>query len=65
VVFLKNQVKVFRAMAKLSQEELAVKAGVSRQTISLIEREKIVPNLGLAFKIAKVLDAKIEEIFFP
>lgn len=52
-------------MSKLSQEELAVKAGVSRQTISLIEREKIIPNLALAFKIAKVLDAKIEEIFFP
>lgn len=62
---MKNQVKVFRVMAKLSQEDLAAKAGVSRQTISLIEREKIAPNLKLAFKLSKILDAKIEEIFSP
>ena len=52
---MKNQVKVFRAMANISQEDLALKAGISRQTVSLIERNKISPNIELAFKLAKVL----------
>jgi putative transcriptional regulator len=53
-----------RAEHRLSQEDLAKKLDVSRQTINAIEREKYDPSLPLALKIAKVFNKKVEEIFF-
>ena len=47
----------------MTQEDLAEKAKVTRQTIIAIEKGKYVPSLELAFKICKVFDKKIEEIF--
>jgi len=60
---LKNKLKVFRAMHNLTQEQLAEKIGVSRQTVIAIESDKYLPSLGLAFKIAHLFEVKIEEIF--
>jgi putative transcriptional regulator len=62
-VAMKNNLKVFRAMHELTQEQLAEKLGVSRQTVNAIESNKYLPSLGLAFKIANLFKAKIEEIF--
>ena len=60
---MKNRIKVYRAIHGLTQEELAKKVGVTRQTIIAIEAGKYSPSLELAFKIARALNAKIEDVF--
>ncbi|MBA2850916.1 putative transcriptional regulator [Methanococcus maripaludis] len=60
---MKNKIKVFRAMHNLTQENLAKKLNVTRQTIIAIEKEKYDPSLELAFKIAELFEAKIEDVF--
>jgi len=60
---MKNQLKVFRAMHDLTQETLAEKLHVTRQTVLAIEKGKYDPSLGLAFKIAETFDVKIEDVF--
>lgn len=58
-----NKIKVYRAMKNFTQEELANKVGVARQTILAIENNKYVPSLLLAFKIASELGTNLEEVF--
>lgn len=60
---MKNKLRVYRAMKELTQEQLADKIGVTRQTVIAIESDKYLPSLGLAFKIAKLFKVKIEDIF--
>jgi putative transcriptional regulator len=60
---MKNKIKVFRAMHDMTQEDLAQKTGVTRQTILAIEKGKYVPSLDLAFRIARHFDVNIEEVF--
>ena len=60
---LKNRLKVARAEKGLSQGDLAKLVGVSRQTISLIERGDYNPSVTLALKIAKILNATVEDLF--
>lgn len=60
---INNQVKVFRAKYNLTQEELAAKLKVSRQTVNAIETGKYLPSLPLALKIAKVFKVTIEDVF--
>jgi putative transcriptional regulator len=48
---------------QMTQEQLADKAGVTRQTIIAIEGGRYQPSLGLAFKIAKIFGVKLEEVF--
>ena len=60
---MKNKLKVYRAMHDLTQEALADKLRVTRQTILAIEKEKYDPSLELAFKIAELFEVKIEDIF--
>jgi putative transcriptional regulator len=60
---LKNLIKLERARINLTQAELADKVQVSRQTIHSIEIGKYVPSSVLAFKIATVLNKKVDEIF--
>ena len=60
---MKNKLKVFRAVHELTQEQLADQVGVTRQTIVAIEKNKYLPSLGLAFKIARLFNVKIEDIF--
>jgi putative transcriptional regulator len=63
---MKNRVRVYQAMYTLTQEELAHHLGVTRQTIFSIEKEQYDPSLELAFKIAQLFGAKIEDMFiFP
>ena len=59
-----NNIRVLRAMKKLTQEKLARALGVTRQTIIAIENEKYNPSLELAFKIAKYFETTIEKVFF-
>ena len=60
---MKNKLKVYRAMHDLTQEALADKLRVTRQTILAIEKEKYDPSLELAFKIAELFKVKIEDVF--
>lgn len=60
---MKNNLRVERAIKDITQEELAIKIGVSRQTINSIESGKYVPSTLLALKIARVLGKAVEEIF--
>ena len=60
---MRNNIRVLRAMRKVTQEELASALGVTRQTIIAIENEKYNPSLELAFKIAKYFETSIEETF--
>jgi len=60
---MKNNIKVQRAIANLTQAELAEKIGVSRQTINAMELGKYVPSTVLALKIAKVFGKTVNEIF--
>ena len=62
---MKNRLRVLRAEHNLSQADLAAKLGVSRQTINAIETEKYEPSLTLAFKVAKLFEKPIEQIFTP
>jgi putative transcriptional regulator len=62
---MKNLLKDLRAERDWSQADLAEKLGVSRQTVNAIETEKYDPSLPLAFKIAKLFEKRIEEIFSP
>jgi putative transcriptional regulator len=48
---------------EITQQELAEKTGVTRQTIVAIENEKYFPSLELAFRIARVFDTPLEEVF--
>ena len=60
---MKNRLKVYRAMYDLTQETLAQKLGITRQTVLSIEKEKYDPSLELAFKIANLFHVTIEDIF--
>ena len=60
---MKNNIKVERAIKNLTQEELANKVSVSRQTINAMEANKYVPSKVLALKIAKVFNKSVGEIF--
>lgn len=60
---LKNKLKIFRNEKKMNQEELGRLVGVSRQTISLIERGDYNPSITVCLKLAKVLEKNVEEIF--
>jgi putative transcriptional regulator len=60
---MKNKLKVFRAMHDLTQEDLAEKLGVTRQTINAIEKQRYNPSLELAFKLANFFGVTIEELF--
>lgn len=62
---MKNKIRELREIHGLSQEELARKLEVSRQTVNAIENDKYDPMLPLAFRIARVFGQSIEEIFLP
>ena len=60
---MKNNIKVERAIHNLTQEELANRISVSRQTINAMEANKYVPSTVLALKIARVFQKPVEQIF--
>ncbi len=61
---MKNNIKVERAILNLTQEDLANRIAVSRQTINAMEANKYVPSTVLALKIARVFNKPVEQIFF-
>jgi len=60
---MKNKIKELRARHNLTQEELAKKVGVRRETIVFLEKGKYNPSLELAHKTAKALEINIDELF--
>ena len=60
---MKTKIKELREKRNLTQEALAEKVDVTRQTILFLEKGKYNPSLRLACKIAKVLNSKIEDVF--
>jgi putative transcriptional regulator len=60
---MKNNLKVHRAIHNLTQQDLADKIQVSRQTINTIEKGKYVPSALLVLKLAAVLETTVHEIF--
>ena len=60
---LYNQLKEYRSKLGINQTDLGKMAGVSRQTISLIERGDYSPSVTLALKLAKICEVKVEDIF--
>lgn len=60
---MKNNIRSLREARGLTQEDLAKQVGVTRQTIIAIENDKYNPTLALAFKLARLFERPIEEIF--
>ncbi len=60
---MKNRIKEFRAKYNLTQEGLAKKIGVRRETIVFLEQNKYNPSLNLAHEVAKALKTTIDELF--
>lgn len=60
---IKTRIREYRARYDMSQEDLARKAGVRRETIGFLEKGKYNPSLVLAWKIAKIFNTTIEDIF--
>ena len=63
MTIINTRIKELRARYNLTQDELADKVGVTRQTMLYLEKGKYNPSLVLAYKVAKALNATIEEVF--
>lgn len=62
---MKNRLKVLRAMRDWSQQDLAERLAVSRQSVNAIETGRYDPSLPLAFRIAEIFELAIEQVFEP
>jgi len=62
---MKNRLRVLRAEREWSQADLALRLGVSRQTVNAIETGKYDPSLPLAFQMSDLFQLRIEDIFRP
>ena len=62
---MENRIREIRKGLGISQEELAKKCGVSRQTVNAIENNKYDPTLSLAFHLARELRLTVDELFIP
>ena len=60
---MKNRLKIERAILDVTQEELAKKIGVSRQTINSIEKNRYVPSTVLALKLSKLFKKSVNDFF--
>ncbi len=63
MISIKNRIRELRKAKNLSQEELALAVGTTRQTITSIEVEKYTASLALAYKIARFFELPIEQVF--
>lgn len=63
MVVLKNRLKELRAREGINQTQLAKLAGISRQTVSLIERNEYTPSIVIALKISKIFGELVENVF--
>ncbi len=62
---MRNRIRVLRAEHEWSQAQVADLLGIARQTINALETGKYAPSLPLAFKISKLFEKPLEEIFDP
>ena len=62
---MENQIRALRKERGLSQEELARRCGVTRQTVNAIENDKYDPTLALAFHLARELGTTVDQLFQP
>jgi len=60
---MENRLKELREQAGMTQEDLAAREGVSRQTIISLEKGKYNPSINLAYKLSRLFDLTIEELF--
>ena len=60
---IRNQIRELRALREITQQELADKIGVTRQTVIAMEQDKYSPSLESAFKVAMVLGVSLEQCF--
>ena len=60
---MKNRIRVARAEVRMTQQQLADAAGVSRQTINAIESGRFVPSTMLALKMARIFGTSVENLF--
>lgn len=60
---MKNRIKIERAILDLTQEDLAHKIGVSRQTINSIEKNRYVPSTVLSLKLAYIFNKSVNDLF--
>ncbi|CFF42825.1 putative transcriptional regulator [Staphylococcus aureus] len=60
---MKNRIREYRKQKGISQETLSKELKVSRQTINAIENNKYAPTLTLAFKLARLFDTTVDELF--
>ncbi|MBL8871313.1 MAG: helix-turn-helix transcriptional regulator [Planctomycetaceae bacterium] len=58
-----NQLRHFRRLADITQQELADRIGVTRQTILSIEKGKYTPSVALALQLAEALSVRVEDLF--
>jgi len=58
-----NDVRAKRVLANLTQEELAVQVGVTRQTVLAIEKGNYAPSVALALRLARTLHCSVEDLF--
>jgi len=63
MAIINTRIKELRARYNLTQDDLADKVGVTRQTMLYLEKGKYNPSLVLAYKVAKALNSTIEEVF--
>lgn len=61
---LENRVRELRARFRWTQEDLAKKIGVTRQTIGLIEKGDYAPSVTMALKLADAFEVKVEDVFY-
>ena len=62
---IRNHIRALRERHGLTQTELAARCSCTRQTIIMLEQEKYVPSLSLAFAVARALGARLEDVFEP
>jgi len=62
---IRNRIRKLREANTITQSDLAQRCGCTRQTIIMLEQERYVPSLSLAFAISHALNAKIEDVFEP
>ena len=60
---MRNNIRMYRGKYKMTQEDLSIKLGVSRQTINSIENNKYFPSLELGLKLSNIFECKVDDLF--
>ena len=60
---MRNNIRMYRGKYKMTQKDLSIKLGVSRQTINSIENNKYFPSLELGLKLSKIFECKVDDLF--